>query len=177
MDETTNKPVPKKRNWVPNPQKNFGEENVKPGDNARYLRYAMVSWDMPPIDISDPRQVEQRIVEYFTFCIDNDRKPNMIGMANWLGVDRDTVNTWKPGECRGSTHTAVIKKAIDILEELWVDYMQNGKVNPASGIFLGKNMFGYKDQQDVVLTPNNPLGETVDRKQLEAAIVEEEPEE
>lgn len=45
--------------------------------------------------------------------------------------------------------------------------MQNGKVNPASGIFLGKNMFGYKDVQDVVVTPNNPLGDMPDQKMLE----------
>ena len=44
-----------------------------------------------------------------------------------------------------------------MLEELWVEYMQNGKINPASGIFLGKNMFQYKDTQDLVVTPNSPL--------------------
>lgn len=148
----------------------FGEENAEPGDNSRYLRFAMVSLDLPPIDISDPEQVEQRINDYFVFCIENDRKPNMVGMANWLGVDRDTVKTWKTGEYRSSTHSAVIKKAINILEELWVDYMQNGKVNPASGIFLGKNMFGYKDVQDVTLTPGSPLGDAPDQKQLEERI-------
>ena len=168
--EITEQVVKKKRHWVPNPQENFGEENVKPGDNSRYLRYAMVSLELPPIDISDPEQVEQRIYDYFTFCVENDRKPNMIGMANWLGVDRDTVKTWKTGECRSSTHTAMIKKAINILEELWVDYMQNGKVNPASGIFLGKNMFGYKDVQDVTLTPGSPLGDQPDQKALEERI-------
>lgn len=162
--------VKKKRNWIPNPQVNFGEENVKPGDNSRYLRYALVSWDLPPIDISDAEQVRSRIEEYFQFCIDNDRKPNMIGMANWIGVDRATVNSWKTGEYRSSTHLPVIKKAVDILEELWVDYMQNGKVNPASGIFLGKNMFGYKDVQDVTLTPGSPLGDAPDQKQLEERI-------
>lgn len=155
----------------------FGYENAEPGDNSRYLRYALASWDLPPIDISDPKQVEKRIAEYFTFCIDNDRKPNMIGMANWLGVDRRTVNTWKTGQYRSETHSAVIKKAVDILEELWVDYMQNGKVNPASGIFLGKNMFGYKDTQDVVVTPNNPLGDYADQKELsdriEATVVDD----
>lgn len=148
----------------------FGEENAEPGDNARYLRYAMVSLDLPPIDISDPEQVQQRINDYFVFCVENDRKPNMVGMANWLGVDRDTVKTWKTGEYRSSTHSAVIKKAINILEELWVDYMQNGKVNPASGIFLGKNMFGYKDVQDVTLTPGSPLGDQPDQKALEERI-------
>ena len=136
----------------------FGEEHTEPGDNARYLRYAMASLNLPPIDISDPKQVEQRINEYFNYCIDNDRKPNMVGMANWLGVSRETLNMWKRGEYRGSTHHDVIKRAVGMLEELWVDYMQNGKANPASLIFLGKNMFGYKDTQDVIVTPNNPLG-------------------
>lgn len=130
------------------------------------MRHALVSWDLPPIDISDPKQVEKRIQEYFNYCIDNDRKPNMIGMANWLGVHRDTVHQWKTGATRSNTHYDLIKKAIDILEELWVDYMQNGKINPTSGIFLGKNMFGYKDQQDLVVTPNNPLGEEPDPDKL-----------
>lgn len=172
MEEEVKAVVKKKRNWIPNPQKNFGEENVKSGDNARYLRYAMVSLDLPPIDISDPERVQTRINEYFVFCVENDRKPNMVGMANWLGVDRDTVKTWKTGEYRSSTHSAVVKKAINILEELWVDYMQNGKVNPASGIFLGKNMFGYKDVQDVTLTPGSPLGDQPDQKQLEARVAD-----
>ena len=156
---------------------NFGAENTEPGDNSRYLRYAMASWNLPSIDISDPKQVENRITEYFTHCIENDRKPNMIGMANWLGVDRSTVNTWKNGEYRASTHSTVIKKAVDILEELWVDYMQNGKVNPASGIFLGKNMFGYKDTQDVVVTPQTPLGDYQSpeelQKRIDASVVED----
>ena len=156
---------------------NFGAENAEPGDNSRFLRHALVSWDLPPIDISDPKQVENRIIEYFTYCAENDRKPNMVGMSNWLGVDRDTVKTWKSGEYRGETHSAVVKKAVDIMEELWVDYMLNGKVNPASGIFLGKNMFGYKDTQDVVVTPNRPMGEDPDEatlaKRIEGSVLEE----
>ena len=134
-----------------------GGENLQPGDNARYVRMAMASWDLPPIDISDPEQVKQRIALYFQHCADNDRKPQLIGMANWLGVDRSTINSWKRGEHRTETHSPIIKKAIDTLEELWVDYMQNGKVNPGAGIFLGKNLFGYKDVADVVVTPNNPM--------------------
>jgi hypothetical protein len=144
----------------------FGEENCKPGDNTRYLRYAMASMDLPPIDISDPKQVESRIKEYFEYCGQNDRKPNMKGLGNWLGASRETVNCWKKGEYRTATHTDLIKKACDVLEELWVDYMQNGKINPASGCFLGKNMFGYRDVQDVVVTPGQPLGEDADASTL-----------
>ena len=145
---------------------NFGADLADPGDNARYLRYAMASLDLPPIDISDEKQVERRIREYFEFCIQNDRKPNMVGMANWLGINRDTVNSWKRGDYRSETHSAVIRRACDLLEELMIDYFQNGKVNPAAGIFLMKNQFQYRDVQDVVLTPNQPIDEAQDTSQI-----------
>lgn len=154
-----------------------GGENILPGDNSRYLRFALASWDLPPVDISDANQVEERIKQYFQYCIDNDRKPQIVGMANWLGVSRDTLNSWKRGEYRADTHSDLIKKAIKVLEELWVDYMQNGKVNPGAGIFLGKNLFGYKDVADVVVTPNNPMQDlNADdaRKRLLEAIPDEE---
>jgi hypothetical protein len=172
--EETNKPVTRKRNR--HDLDKFGEENTKPGDNSRYLRHALVSLSLPPIDISDPKQVEQRIVDYFTYCVENDRKPNMKGLGNWIGVDKTTVNSWMRGEYRGLTHSPVIKKAVDILEEIWIDYMMNGKVNPGSGIFLGKNMFGYKDIQDVVVTPNNPLGDMANVPQIEEKYKDALPE-
>lgn len=142
----------------------FGQENVEPGDNSRFIREARVAFDggmnrkpLPPIDISDPEQVKNRISDYLDFCEQNDKKPSPIAMANWLGVSRDTLNSWKRGECRSDTHSDTIKKAMLLMEEIWYDMMQNGKINPASGIFLAKNMFQYKDVADVVVTPNNPL--------------------
>ena len=172
-DTITNAVVKKRRNRPD--LANFGAENTEPGDNSRYLRYALASWDLPPIDISDPKQVESRIHAYFAYCVENDRKPQLVGMANWLGVSRDTLNSWKRGEYRTETHSDLIKKAIGLLEEMWVDYMQNGKVNPASGIFLGKNFFNYRDQTDVVVTPNNPL-DTLDTDQARRKYAESLPE-
>ena len=44
-----------------------------------------------------------------------------------------------------------------MMENMWENYMQNGKINPVSGIFLGKNNFGYQDKTEYVVTPNtNP---------------------
>jgi hypothetical protein len=146
----------------------FGEENTEPGDNSRYLRHALVSWNLPPIDISDPKQVEQRITDYFNYCADNDRKPNIKGLGNWLGVDSTTVNSWRRGEYRAETHSPLIKKAVDMLEELWWDYGQNGKTNPASWIFIGKNAFGMKDQQDITIRPDSPYGEQKTAEQIAA---------
>ena len=44
--------------------------------------------------------------------------------------------------------------------------MQNGKINPVAGIFLMKNNMNYTDQQEVVLKPDNPLGERADPEKL-----------
>lgn len=136
---------------------NYGYENAKPGDNARYLRNALVALELPPIDVADAKQVESRIHQYFEWCISNDQKPKVTGMANWLGVHRDTINSWFRGECRSKTHSDLIKKYYGILEELWESYMQDGTINTVSGIFLGKVLFGYRETSEIVLTPNNPL--------------------
>ena len=61
-----------------------------------------------------------------------------------------------------------------MMEELWENYMQNGKINPVSGIFLGKNNYGYADKQEYVLTPNQQQ-ETIDPATI-AAKYEELPE-
>ena len=40
------------------------------------------------------------------------------------------------------------------MENQWETYMNSGKINPVSGIFLGKNNFGYQDKTEYVVTPN-----------------------
>lgn len=166
--KTAGEVVKKKRNRPD--LENFGAENVKPGDNARYLRHAMATLNLAPIDIADEKQVEERIAWYFTHCVENDMKPTVKGLCNALGIARQTLNTWYKEEYRSSTHSALIKKAYNLLEELWEDYMLNGKINPVSGIFLGRNHWGYQDKIDLVITPNNPLGDTPDPKALAERI-------
>jgi len=82
-------------------------------------------------------------------------KPTVTGLANALGVRRQTLLKWANGERRAenSDRGVLIKRAYEALAELWEDYMLNGKVNPVSGIFLGKNHFGYTDKQEVTLRP------------------------
>ncbi len=155
--------------------RDFGAE---PGENSKFIRFALASWDLPPIDISDPEQVRERIGMYFKHCADNDRKPQIVGMCNWLGISRSTLNTWVNGEYRGATHSDIIKKAVGFIEEMWADYMQSGKLNPATGIFLAKNWYGYKDVADVVVTPNNPMqdldAETARKRLIDAIPTEDE---
>ena len=154
MEENNKLDKPKRTRNRPDLAK-FGQEYVETGDNSKYIRHALATMNLPPIDIADPKQVECRIAWYFQHCADNDMKPTVTGFCNSLGVHKDTIRAWYHGEFRAGTHQAIIKQAYSVLEELWEDYMLNGKINPVSGIFLGKNQWtGYQDKQEVVLTPN-----------------------
>ena len=157
-DEQATEIVKKKRNRGSDWMKELSEDggDVQPGDNSRFVRHALASWGLPPIDISDEKQVADRIELYFKYCIENDRRPQVVGMCNWLGISRETMNTWRNGEYRNGTHSDIVKRAYGVMEEMWTDYMLYGKVSPPTGIFLSKNWFNYKDVADVVVTPNNP---------------------
>ena len=155
--ETTTKKKPR--------GKNIGETLApvtEPGDNAKYIGVSLQLFNLPSIDLHKPEQVQARLTEYFQIHIDADLKPTVAGMAMALGIDRRRLWEIKTGAPMGG-HTAhelptltvdSIKKAYDFLETLWENYMHNGKINPVSGIFLGKNNFGYQDKQDIVVTPN-----------------------
>ena len=128
--------------------------STEPGDNQNFLAHALAIRDLPAIDTSDPVQVKQRIDDYFELCVEHDIKPSVKGFLNSLRVAKSTLWEWKQGNFRAGTHQQIILEAYDVLEALWEDYMMNGKINPVSGIFLGKNNFGYADKQEYVLTPN-----------------------
>lgn len=171
-ESTTTAIKPKRKRNRPD-LANYGQEFVEPGDNSKYIRHALTTLNMPPIDISDPKQVEERIGWYFSHCIENDLKPTVTGFCNSLGVHKDTIRTWKNGEFRKDTHQAIIVKAYAVLEELWENYMLNGKINPVSGIFLGKNQWvGYSDKQELLLTPNQNGIEPTDAEAIAAKYAE-----
>ena len=144
------------------------ETKEEPGQNSKYLNHALEVLAMPPIEIKDVKQVEQRIWEYYELCAANDVKPSSTGFRNALGISRQTLSDWRLGKYRAGTHQAVVCKGYDMLEALWEDYMQNGKINPVAGIFLGKNLYGYTDQKEVVVTPNTGPVEAVDPDVIEA---------
>lgn len=150
----------------------YGQENVEPGDNSRYLAHAMEIARQPPVDLENVYAVEGRINWYFDHCFQNDMKPTVAGLCNALKITRQTLLNWRTGRFREGSYQTVILNAYAIMESLWEDYMQNGKINPVSGIFLAKNNYGYQDKQEMVVTPNTGTIETVDPATIEAKYAE-----
>jgi hypothetical protein len=140
---------------------NYGQEFIEPGDNRKYITFALESRRLPKVNFDNLDEVQERINWYFMRCAEQDMKPGVVGLANALGVDRTTLWLWKTGERRESNveFTKIIRQAYGTLEEMWESYMQNGKISPPNGIFLGKNHFGYKDVQDVVVKATDPYAD------------------
>ena len=133
--------------------------SVQPGDNTKYVMLGAKLFNLPPIDLKDPEQVSNRLNEFFQIHADADMKPTVSGMGMALGLDRRRLWEIKTGVTDRNQDLPTptrdsIKKAYEYMEILWENYMQNGKINPVSGIFLGKNNFGYQDKTEYVLTPN-----------------------
>lgn len=128
------------------------------GDNNKYTTFALEIMKLPKIDVSNPEQLHSRVIEYFQLCADHDMKPGVAAVGLAIGLDRRRLweirsgssrNVSIPPECK-----VIINEVYNSLEVLWEGYMANGKINPVSGIFLGKNNFGYQDKQEYVVTPN-----------------------
>ena len=142
--------------------------HTQPGDNAKYLSHSMKIFNLAAIDTNDAEAVRTRIQEYFDICVKDDMKPSVPGVAMSLGVDRRTLWTWVSGKTSKPADVLdAIKRVYQILDTQMDAYMQNGKINPVSGIFLMKNNHGYTDKQEVVVTPNTPLGDAQSREEIE----------
>ena len=142
--------------------KNIGETlapQTEPGDTQKYIGVSLQLFKMNKVDLHNPDAVQDRLAEYFQIHFDADVKPTVAGMAMALGMDRRRLWEVKVGVTDRNQDLPTltrdyIKKAYDFVENLMENYMQNGKINPVSGIFLMKNNFGYVDKQEHVVTPN-----------------------
>ena len=154
---------------------------LEPGDNRKFLEHDLKMWDWPAVDMTKPEAVTERIGNYFRICAEDDMKPSVAGMALAFGMDRRRLWEIVNGVVgtNSVTHNVApeardsLKKAYYFLNAQMENYMQNGKINPVAGIFLMKNNMGYADKQEVVLTPNQQLGDQVPAEDLEKKYLED----
>lgn len=159
-------------NNIPRSNKNTTIAVALPeGDNNKFTTFALEIMKLGELNLYEPAEVQQRVIDYFQLCADYDMKPGVAALGSALGLDRRRlweINNDIPTAAYKHIPTGtrdVIKNAYKSLETLWEGYMNSGKINPVTGIFLAKNNFGYVDKQEHVLTPNSNA--TFDVKTIE----------
>lgn len=73
------------------------------------------------------------------------------GLAVHLGVLIETMDQWQNGE-RGEQIAQAIKSAKQRIHAYWLDLLGKGANSVAGAIFYLKNVFAYKDKQDIDMT-------------------------
>jgi hypothetical protein len=130
----------------------------EPGVMSKMITDAMNLSNMGPVDMYDPEQVERRVMQCLQYMIEHDMKPTVESMALAFNTNRTQLWKWKEGVESHLPERSrnAIKKGYAIMNQLLTQTMADGKINPVAAIFLLKNNHQYKDQTDVVVTPNNP---------------------
>ena len=144
----------KKKNDLVETQDNPITENKL--TNADITRHNLELFKLPYIDpYYKPEAGINRITEYLEICIKNNMKPTVEGLSTAFGVDRRTLYKWVHNIDSDSlpvNFRVTLKKVYQVLNSNFTDLSINGKINPVISIFLMKNNFGYKDQNEVIQT-------------------------
>ena len=98
------------------------------------------------------QELEQRITEYFQHCIQNNSRPGIESLCLSLSTTRQNFWKWCGGDGGKSPewqHQCLLARQVIIafLESAGM----NGKLNPATSIFLLKNWANYSDSSIPVI--------------------------
>lgn len=144
-------------------------------DNTRRITFVTELAMLPRIDTKDVSALETRLAEYLAICERHGMKVGNQAMCMALGVDVEELKRWSNGIAPTPSIMAFAKKARSICSAFRESYMQDGKVNPVTGIFWQKNYDGLRDQQEHVVIPTNPLGEQPDPVRLQQKYLDSLP--
>lgn len=87
-----------------------------------------------------------RIDGYFDFCEKNNLRPGIEGLALSLGVTRQTFWHWCKGHgSKSDVWIEECQRARATITAFYEQIFSKGMISPPSGIFILKNVAGWKD--------------------------------
>lgn len=141
--------------------------------NREQITFMMEIMPTEPLDFNDVEEMERRFNRYLQICAERDMKVSNQGAYLAIGISKDNVYDWTVRHSTNPERADFVKKVQKICAYYRESLMANNKINPVVGIFWQKNYDGLRDQQEVVLTPNqSPLGEQKDAEQLRQKYLE-----
>lgn len=148
-----------------------------PAEISNLASLALSVFNMPTPDLHDPEQVQAAIIAYFQTCIDHGTRPGNLGLYAALGLSRQDYNNIVAGKSKSKASPMCIdmmKKATRAVGAYREGLALEGKINPVTYIFMGKNYDHLSDTQqiEVTATQGPAANMTPDQvaKQIEADI-------
>lgn len=167
--EDGNKPA-----WSNSPVISDHNPDLPEGYNTKMIQFMLDITPAEPLDVWDVQEMERRFINYLRICAERDIKVGNMAAYYAIGINKDIARDWihQDRQMRNA-RTLFIKKVQQICAMTREGLMQDGKINPVTGIFWQKNYDGLKDQTETIITPNNPLGDSTDSETLKRRYLEQ----
>ncbi len=139
-----------------NPIGKLQTPDFQEGYNAKQVQF-MMDIRPPYRETENLNELERRFNRYLQICAERDIKVSNQAAYFALGIEKQTASEWAhdTSNKERADFINMVKNVCGMYRE---QMMADAKINPVVGIFWQKNYDGMRDQQEVVLTPNAPLG-------------------
>ena len=105
---------------------------------------------------ADNVELRERIDLFFQFCQDKGLRPGVESLCLSIATDRTTFWKWCQGMGCDDERAQIASRARQFISCFLEQSHLQGKLNPASAIFLSKNWMGYRDSIDLEASPPTP---------------------
>lgn len=155
---------------LPGNLKEYIEKNEKKEEVTRIVKESVQYFRRKGVKTNE--EIAEGLDQYFADCVANGQIPTVEDMALALGTTRQTLWEWENKVTQNPERAEMINRAKEIIAAIDAKLAVEGKITPVTYIFRSKNYYGMRDQQEVVLSPVNPLGEDVDTEKLKQKYLE-----
>lgn len=106
------------------------------------------------VSLENIEDVKQRTVVYLRACEETGTFPSSLGLARSLGYSDRALRSWRNN--KPNTETA---QWLEMFNDLCADVLNQSALknnaNTIVSIFLNKAMYGFRETNELVVTPNN----------------------
>lgn len=158
---------------------------ARPAERRDDVGFAKALFVLRPVDMADPKAVEDRYFELLDLCEEYGRAMTVETIAMGYDTSRaEIVALGKGNRCRlanrlSEESAATFQRVLKSVAGIWATHMGSGDYKqPLTGIFIGKNNFGYGDVSETVIrhesAQQGPSREELEAK-YQAALPPETP--
>ena len=105
------------------------------------------------VSLSDSEEVKRRTIVYLRACEETSTFPSALGLARSLGYSDRALRNWRNKQPLSET-----AQWLEMFNDLCADVLNqsalDNNANSIVAIFLNKAMYGFRETNELVLTPN-----------------------
>jgi len=154
------------------------QTTATPADISNLTSLALSVFMIETPDLHDPEQVQQAIINYFQTCQDHGTRPGNLGLYAALGLSRQDYHNIVTGKVKHKVSPECIdmmKKAARAVGVYREGLAMEGKINPVTYIFMGKNYDGLQDQTQIEVTAQTGPAASMTPEQIARQIEKDIP--